>query len=885
MKKTICSIVTAVSAAALYFMLPAGAISAAVDLPQTSQTTCYDVAGTVIDCPGTGQDGDIRAGMAWPQPRFTDNNDGTLTDNLTGLIWLRNANCNGYTYWADALTWANTLASGDCGLTDGSATGDWRLPNILELESLVNVDHNNESCGGVPCASPAVWLNDQGFSGMIASYYFTSSTAIQDGHYAWDIGMGSGELGHTSKESNYYVLAVRGTATGTARVWQTGQTACYNTSGTLVVCAGSGQDADILAGTAWPEPRFTDNGDGTITDNLTGLIWLQNANCANGTTNWPPGTRDWPTALADVADLNTVGTMNGNDCGDISNGGGHQTDWRLPNYKELLSLIDFAHYSPALPVSHPFTGVIAYDYWTSTTSSRNLSTAWEVDMWDGYTQANPKTTPDLGYTNYVWPVRGGILPPPPPFAGGDGSVGDPYQIATPEQLDAVRDYLDSYFILTADLDLNVAPYNEGAGWEPIGTYVGSFTGSLDGNGHTIGGLLINRPTLDNTGLFGYGQGADFADLTLQVNIFGNSQVGGLVGRLESGTISGVDVSGTVQGRYTEVGGLVGYIRETAIDQASAAVEVTAGTDHVGGLVGNVQNGSSIVYCHATGSVSSTSNHYAVGGLAGTFWGSTLEDSHAIGNVSGSNSVGGLAGYYGSGSINRCYATGSVTATPDGTVNFGGLVGIAQSGATITDSFATGDVQGVDRVGGLVGYSTTDGAITNTYATGLVSGETDLGGLIGSNISAPITDSYYNSETSGQSDTGKGEPRTTSQMRQGMAYNAAETYVDWFENTPPWGISENFHGGYPYLLALPRFTVAAAITGQGSVQWTGEYPHGVTAELRLVPGRGFNIGSAEGCGGSLTGDLFTTASLSKDCTVTVVFAKEFPWILFMPRGSR
>lgn len=881
MKKTICTLVTAVSAAALYFMLPAGAISKGVDLPQTSQTTCYDAAGTVIDCPGTGQDGDIRAGVAWPQPRFTDNN-GTLTDNLTGLVWLQNANCNGYIYWVDALTWANNLASGACGLTDGSMSGDWRLPNILELESLVNIDHNNESCDGVPCASPSAWLVAQGFSNMGYGYYFSSSTAIQDGHRAdaWTVDMDDwGNLIHGSKSSNYLALAVRGTSTGPAGVWRTGQTACYNDSGTLVACAGTGQDADILAGATLPVPRFTDNGDGTVTDKLTGLTWLQHANCANG-------TRDWPTALTDVAGLNTDGTMNGNDCGDISNGGAHQTDWRLPNYKELLSLIDFAHYSPALP-DYPtfFSTVVSYgDYWTSTTSSRNLSAAWEVAMWDGYTQPPPKST-----LNYVWPVRGGILPPP--FASGDGSAGDPYQIATPEQLDVVRDYLDNYFILIADLDLNVAPYNEGAGWEPIGTYVGTgdpanipFTGSLDGNGHSIDGLFINRPTQDNTGLFGYGNGANFADLTLQVNITGKAQVGGLVGRLESGTISGVDVSGTVQGMYTEVGGLVGYIRETAIDQASAAVEVTAGTAHVGGLVGNVQNGSSIVYCHATGSVSSPTN-YAVGGLAGTFWGSTLEDSYAIGNISGRDAVGGLAGYYGSGSIARCYATGSVTATPDGTSQFGGLVGVAQSGATITDSFATGDVNGFDRVGGLVGYSTTSGAITNTFATGQVSGATDLGGLIGKNISAPITASYYNSETSGQSDTGKGEPRTTAQMRQGMAYNAAATYVGWFENTPPWGISENFHGGYPYLLNLPRFTVAAAITGQGSVQWTGEYPHGATAELRLAPGRGFSIGSAEGCGGSLTGDLFTTASLSKDCTVTVVFAKEFPWILFMPRGSR
>lgn len=888
MKKQMRLLLTAVLPVALYCALSVVPVSrnavqaATVDLPQTSQTTCYDATGTEIACPGTGQDGDSRVGVAWPQPRFTDNGDGTLTDNLTGLVWLQNARCPSYQYWADALTWANTLANGVCGLTDGSVSGDWRLPNILELESLVNVDHGNESCDGVPCATPMAWLAAQGFTNTGGGSYISSSTSIQTPTYAWSIGMSdSGELIHSDKSSSFNVLVVRGTSTGPAGVWRTGQAACYNSSGSPVACAGTGQDADLLAGAAWPEPRFTDNGDGTVTDNLSGLIWLQHANCASG-------TRDWPTALADVADLNADGTMNGNDCGDTSNGGSQQTDWRLPNSKELLSLIDFAHYNPALPTNYAtfFPAVVTSGmYWSATTSTRNLAAAWLVLMWDGYTYTRSKVD-----THYVWPVRGGTLPVPPPFPGGDGSVGDPYQIATPAQLDAVRDYLANSFILTADLDLDVAPYNEGAGWEPIGTYVGwdnpanvPFTGSLDGNGHTIGGLVINRPTLDNTGLFGYGQGADFADLTLQVNIFGNSQVGGLAGRLESGTIAGVNVSGTVQGRYTEVGGLVGYIRETAIGQSSAAVAVTAGTAHVGGLVGNVQNGSSIVNSHATGSVSSTSN-YAVGGLAGTFWGSALEDSYATGNVSGGSSVGGLAGYYGSGSITRCYATGAVTPSPTGTNYFGGLAGWAMSGATITDSFATGNVQGVNGVGGLIGYSTTTGAITNTFSIGLVSGTSDLGGLIGNNVSAPITASYYNSETSGQSDTGKGEPRTTAQMRQGMAYDAAATYVGWFENTPPWGISADFHGGYPYLLALPRFTVAATITGGGSVQWTGEYPHGTTAELRLVPGRGFSIASAEGCSGSLTGALFTTASLSEDCTVTVGFAKQFPWILFMPRGG-
>jgi hypothetical protein len=97
-------------------------------IPKTGQTTSH----------GTGDDGDLEKGVAWPIPRFTDNEDGTVTDNLTGLIWLKNANCFGEIQWASALTACNSLASGSCGLDDGSVAGDWRLPNILELASLIH---------------------------------------------------------------------------------------------------------------------------------------------------------------------------------------------------------------------------------------------------------------------------------------------------------------------------------------------------------------------------------------------------------------------------------------------------------------------------------------------------------------------------------------------------------------------------------------------------------------------------------------------------------------------------------------------------------------------------------------------------------------------------
>jgi hypothetical protein len=71
-----------------YFQEASGSIL----LPQTGQTKCYDLSGTEIPCEGTGQDGDVRAGLSRPDPRFTDNGNGTATDNLTGLTWTRDAN-------------------------------------------------------------------------------------------------------------------------------------------------------------------------------------------------------------------------------------------------------------------------------------------------------------------------------------------------------------------------------------------------------------------------------------------------------------------------------------------------------------------------------------------------------------------------------------------------------------------------------------------------------------------------------------------------------------------------------------------------------------------------------------------------------------------------
>ncbi len=177
--------------AILIICLPALSIAATVDLPETGQTTCYDSSGNVISCPNTGQDGDTLAGVTWPSPRFTDNLNGTVTDNLTGLVWLKNANCFPERTWSLALSDCNGLANGSCGLSDGSIAGGWRLPNVNELESLVNAQQSN----------PATWLRTQGFTN-VQSYYYWSSTSYANLIFeAWVVHMNNGNVFSNFKAS------------------------------------------------------------------------------------------------------------------------------------------------------------------------------------------------------------------------------------------------------------------------------------------------------------------------------------------------------------------------------------------------------------------------------------------------------------------------------------------------------------------------------------------------------------------------------------------------------------------------------------------------------------------------------------------------------------
>lgn len=182
----------------LSLVLPHFARAGTVKVPRTGQSACYDVNGVVIDCNGTGQDGDRRAGAPWPSPRFTDNRNGTVTDELTGLIWLKDADCTdaaggvdrrgGVLNWPSALTWSNNLAHGKCGLSDNSVAGDWRLPNINELRSLVDYSRHDP---GLPAGHP--------FSNVRSIWYWSSTTNPVYTGGAFNVGMSRGSIHVDSK--------------------------------------------------------------------------------------------------------------------------------------------------------------------------------------------------------------------------------------------------------------------------------------------------------------------------------------------------------------------------------------------------------------------------------------------------------------------------------------------------------------------------------------------------------------------------------------------------------------------------------------------------------------------------------------------------------------
>jgi uncharacterized protein (TIGR02145 family) len=386
------------------------------------------------------------------------------------------------------------------------------------------------------------------------------------------------------------------------------------------------------------------------------------------------------------------------------------------------------------------------------------------------TLENSQTTFDL-QTDQDVEIDFVIDPTCPSGMTGTGISGDACVVTTCDQLQAINTDATSlglWYELGGNVDCSATSTwnSDGAGgyygFEPIST----FTGNFDGQGYEISGLYIDRGG-DRIGLFGI---VDNMTTVIEnvglvgVNIRGGNYVGGLIGYSENvSSVEGNYTTGAVHGTGAagSVGGLIGRNMDSSVSNCYSNVTVTSvDNGGTGGLIGNTQGGS-VSNSYATGNVQATNN---VGGLIGNIYGTlNIFNCYATGDVLGTGSaagIGGLIGYNDSASISNSYATGDVETYDNGGV--GGLVGIDNTAKNHSNNYATGNVTGTDKAGGLMGEAGSS-SIVNSYSLGVISGGGSAGGLIGSG--GTCTNSFWNTETSGQSTSACGATgKTTAEMK-------------------------------------------------------------------------------------------------------------------------
>jgi hypothetical protein len=335
----------------------------------------------------SGDDASAHTGVAWPATRFVDNSDGTVTDELTGLVWLKNAGCLASTNWTAAIAEAQQLGSGACGLSDGSSAGQWRVPNVWEMESVID---ESATAPALTAGSP--------FTNVAGGGYWTSTSifgGVGAAPDAWVVDLTSGQYiddtATNQKTNSLAVWAVKGASGATVTLQATGYYIPY----------APGDDGTIAAGVALPTTRMIANGNGTVTDSVTGLVWLQQASCPQLQGTWS-------------ASVTAVNALQSGQCGltDGSSAG----QWRMPNRKEMESLADRIQTNEAdffnaawtsadtnlNSLGAPFSSFISLQYyWTSTTQAGTTSNAWTVFSCDWGVYATAKSQ-----TGYTLAVRG-----------------------------------------------------------------------------------------------------------------------------------------------------------------------------------------------------------------------------------------------------------------------------------------------------------------------------------------------------------------------------------------------------------------------------------------------------------------------------------------------
>ncbi|MEX0140722.1 filamentous hemagglutinin N-terminal domain-containing protein [Massilia sp. LMS1-1-1.1] len=403
------------------------------------------------------------------------------------------------------------------------------------------------------------------------------------------------------------------------------------------------------------------------------------------------------------------------------------------------------------------------------------------------------------------------------------------------------------YALASNIDASATSgWNTGAGFVPL-----SLSGTFDGLGHTVSGLRINQPSGSYVGLFGTNNGTVRNVAMSNAVVYANQGVGALAG-LSMGRVYNSYAAGTVTGPGGYVGGLIGAIFDGTASRVHFDGTVNSQGNNVGGLTGYLAYQITVVNSYANATVTNTAGVWT-GGLVGQNDYGYIVDSHASGTITGKGDTGGLAGNNNSGRITGSYSTANVT----GTTNTGGLVGNNNNGK-VSGSYASGAVTGTSTVGGLIGLSSASGGVAtpdneintsyasgavtatgdnaggligrnygnhvvNTYARGAVSTSGNyVGGLIGNNLgtadksysTGPVTspgvgvgglmgvsiggvsNSFWDTQTSGQNSSGDGTGKTTAQMQDSNLFTTNSW--DFTFHSGVWGRKATLNDGYPVL---------------------------------------------------------------------------------------
>jgi hypothetical protein len=356
---------------------------------------------------------------------------------------------------------------------------------------------------------------------------------------------------------------------------------------------------------------------------------------------------------------------------------------------------------------------------------------------------------------------------------GTGTSNDPYEIETLNNLywiyvDDSR--WDKHYVQMGNIDASdTEDWFDGQGWFPIGTETSPFTGSYDGGGYSISNLFIGEKEVEDfnygVGLFGLtSEVTTIQNLTVSAYALGYQYVAVLVG-INAGSITNCNVSGEIAGEVI-LGGITSE-NTGFIFNCYSSVEVS-GISSLGGLVGVNEN--NIDFSGATGLVKKTSGTTTsqIGGLVGVN-NSDISNSFSSVNVSASGTLRVIAGGFvgeNTGSISNSYSRSTLS-----------------TGSTSTFSS--------NHTGGFAGKNSSE--ITNCFSAGLVSAaSTNKGGLVSLNTGT-ISNSFWDSETSGIATGSNGTPLTTAQMKTKRSF----TSVDW-DFLEVWAIQASQNNGYPFL---------------------------------------------------------------------------------------